>query len=158
MSNGKKYSPKSAIKLTLGGFVLSTHIKGGHDNLVVESVAGDWRVVWSDETSVYRLVLGVLATDTDGTAKDYVHKWLSMVYMASMTLPDGEMVVGYDKLVLEYMNRNRGDAPELSKEEMDELAANTRSLDAAYNGGLGKLIDESEAELEAAKERGADNK
>lgn len=151
MSN-KKFRPKSAIRLTLGGFVLRTSIRSGHDHLIAETVSGNWHVKWRDDTMVYRLMLGTLADDKDGTAKEYVHKWVSMVYMLAHVFPDGDFVTGFDKLLLEYSDRNRGDAPELTEEQMNEFAATAHAAAEVYNGGLDRMIEESDKELARWKE------
>ena len=146
MSN-KKYRPKSSVNIKVGGFTLKTSIKSGHDYLIAETLVGNWRVVWRDDTSVYRLVLSALATDTDGGVKDYIHKWLSMVFIMSHTYPDGEFITDFDKALMGYVGRTSPDRPELSEDEMNELAANIHAADAAYNGDLDRAISASDEEL-----------
>ena len=96
MSNGKKYRPKSAIKLELGAYVLSTEIRNGRDYLVLRNVPNGWRVEWRDDSHVYSLLLSVLLERGEGL-EEYLSHWFAMIFMASTIFPDVPMVAGYFK-------------------------------------------------------------
>lgn len=122
MSNGKKYRPKSAIKLELGAYVLSTEIRNGRDYLVLRNVPNGWRVEWRDDSHVYSLLLSVLLERGEGL-EEYLSHWFAMIFMASTIFPDVPMVAGYFKLVEQYAKRHEEHKDELTDMEMREQIA-----------------------------------